>query len=99
MALEIIWSENAKDDLHRIYMFIKKEWTVRIADAFLNLCIEQTLLLSDVPYIGTRSPGKDNIRKILLTSHNYLYYEIENTSIIILAIIDTRSNPSSNPFN
>lgn len=42
---------------------------------------------------------KKNIRSILVTKHNKVYYRVEKGNLIIINIIDTRRDPAKNPFN
>jgi len=56
-------------------------------------------LLSEQPNLGSKVKSSVYTRTILITSHNRLYYRIENDKLVITNLIDTRRNPKNNPFN
>ncbi|MBP6324286.1 MAG: type II toxin-antitoxin system RelE/ParE family toxin [Chitinophagales bacterium] len=35
MAYEIVWTENAKEDLELIYDYLVRKWSERVAEKFL----------------------------------------------------------------
>lgn len=54
-----------------------------------------------MPEMGTPSVRYANVRRILLSRYNALYYQYEPESSILflLNIFDTRSDPAENPFD
>ena len=42
--------------------------------------------------------AKQNIRGLLITRHNSMYYKIKNDKVIIINMYDTRMNPKKNPY-
>ncbi len=54
--------------------------------------------LKEQPFIGKQSERKPEVRTVLITKHNKLYYKFTNNTIIILNIYNTRNNPKKNPY-
>ncbi len=66
---------------------------------FQNNFVRKLELLAIQPQIGVEVNSLKNIRSILITKHNRVYYRIEEDKIFVLNMIDTRKNPKKNPFN
>ena len=98
MAYQIIWTENAREDLKSIVEYLKAEWSVTIAENFLNECNSKIDLISHFPEIGIKSNESEAIHRILITKHNALYYLLEKNKITLLDFFDTRQNPEKNMF-
>jgi hypothetical protein len=45
------------------------------------------------------SERKPELRTILITKHNRLYYKFTNDRIIIINMFDTRKNPKKNRYD
>jgi len=54
--------------------------------------------LSKHPFIGAESEYFKDIRSILITKHNRLYYRIKEDTIEVINMYDTRANPNKNPY-
>lgn len=68
-------------------------WYDSVADNFIKKLYETIELLSEKPNSGLKLKEGNNIRTILITKHNRLYYRIEKDKLIIINLIDTRRNP------
>lgn len=90
---EIIWSPDAKSRFEEVYMYLLTEWSERVADNFRQQALDQIDLLATFPNLGVPVDHKYNLHKLLLTTHNYLYYLFNDGRIIIIDIIDTRQEP------
>jgi Txe/YoeB family toxin of Txe-Axe toxin-antitoxin module len=64
----------------------------------LNKMDKRIETLKKQPFIGKPSERKSEVRTILITKHNRLYYKFSNDTIIILNMYDTRRNPRKNPY-
>lgn len=93
MALQIKWTANALEDYRQIVEYLMEEWSVSIAEKFIDIVESRIETLSSYPYLGLASLKDSSIRSILLTKHNRLYYRITSTSIEVLDIFDTRQDP------
>ena len=98
MDHEIIWTENAREDLKSIYTYLQEEWSSGIAENFLVECYSKIDLISHFPYIGIQSEKINSVRRVLVTKHNALFYKLEKEKIIILDFFDTRQHPDKNSY-
>lgn len=98
MAFEVIWTELALEDVESIINYLTENWSDKIANEFNEILIDHLKMISDAPYAGIASSKEDNVRKILVTKHNALYYRIEVQKIVLLGFFDTRMNPNTNKF-
>ncbi len=94
MAYKIEWTENAKQDLKEIIEYLVEEWSVDVAENFVDKLDSMLELLENSPFIGTASNKKRGVRQILITRHNRLFYRISGDKIILLDFFDTRQDPS-----
>ena len=98
MAYEIKWTAIALEDYHSIIKYLSNEWSLSVAIDFKNIVNRKLNNLSQRPFSGIKSEKDPDIRSILFTPHNRLYYRILKNTIELLTIIDIRSNPAKNPF-
>ena len=93
MALKIIFNKRADLKLDKTLDYLKAEWSVRIANEFLENLYDTIDVLSIFPEIGTIIDNVRNIRGFLITKQIKVYYRVENEKLIILNFIDTRQKP------
>lgn len=94
MAYKIIWTETSVADLKKIIDYLKTNWSMKVAQDFQEKLQFRLKIIAENPISG---PIREtpNIRKILITKHNYLYYRLKDTEIIIDMLFDTRQNPEN----
>jgi plasmid stabilization system protein ParE len=93
MAYEIVWTKNAREDFHEIIKYLRKDWSHEIAENFVIEFYSKLDIISNYPFAGTVSLKEKDVRKILITKHNALYYKIEKDTIRLLDFFDTRQDP------
>ena len=98
MAYEVIISDEVFNTLNSIVLYLEKRWSKKVAENFLNTFYEKVDAITTNPNIGRRSAREPSIRKILITKHNMLYYEINSNRIELLTIFFTAQDPSKNIF-
>jgi len=90
MATEIRWSNNAIKDYHSTIEYLLIAWNEETAVRFIEITEYKIRQISSHPHIGIRSFHADNVRSVLITRHNRLYYRIISEEIIEIAnIFDT----------
>jgi len=99
MAYKIITKKRFENKVAKLLEYLYDEWGETFAYNFNQTLNESITLLSYQPAIGAQINALKNIRSILITKHNRVYYRIEENKIIIINMIDTRKNPKKNPFN
>jgi plasmid stabilization system protein ParE len=98
MENQIIYKKRFLNKLDKLLTYLEKEWNITVANEFLDKLEEKIRIIKLHPTIGGTS-AITNTRSILITSHNKIYYRIENNKIVVINMIDTRKNPKNNPFN
>lgn len=88
--LEVVWTNEALERLADVYLYLRLKWSATVADRFQHSVALKIRALRKQPYLGPISDKKVGLRKILLTPHNYLLYQVEGGTLYILNIIDTR---------
>lgn len=98
MAYEIVWSKNATQDLKKIIEYLRDEWSVDIAEKFIDKLDSILELLENAPYIGIKSEKRAGVRQILITRHNKLFYRLRGNTILLLDFFDTRQDPDKSIY-
>lgn len=98
MAYQIVWTDNAAEDYESVITYLYLKWNVAVALDFINIVNAKLDTLSLQPNIGLVTDDNENIRSILITKHNRLFYSITNNIIEVLDIFDTRQHPLKKPF-
>ena len=100
MAYKIISSYTFRKNLIALNMYLETNWSLSVAQDFHSIFVKVVLTLIEQPGIGSPSHKKKNVRKILITKHNRLYYRVkDNNSITLLTLFDTRQNPKKNRYD
>jgi len=86
------------EDYKQIINYLAINWNLKIAEKFIEIVDSKLRLLTKFPFIGIETNNNKTVRSILITKHNRLFYQINNETIEVLNIFDTRQNPESNPF-
>lgn len=69
-----------------------------MADDFSKELFNRLDTLSHQPFIGKPSNRKTNIRSILITKHNSVFYKVDGDEIKIVNMFDTRIHRRKNPY-
>ena len=98
MAIEIVWSANALQDLEKIIEYLLKFWNKKVALEFEYKLHTKIELLALQPRSGRTSTSFDKIKSLSITKHNRLYNLMSDSNIEILGIFDTRQDPVKNIY-
>lgn len=98
MAFEIILKKRFLNKLTKTLAYLEQEWSHEVAATFLKIIERRIEQLSQQPYLGVPSQKIKNVRGVLITKHNRMYYKIKGDYVFILNMYDTRMNPSKNPY-
>lgn len=82
----------------KVLAYLEKEWSHKVAKEFLLKIDRRIELLSTQPFIGASYTTIKDIRGLLITRHNRLYYKIKGETVIVLNMYDTRIKPKRNPY-
>jgi len=98
MAYKIIVKKKFTAKLIKLLFYLEAEWGKTVANRFENKVEKRLDNLSKHPFTGAESAYFKNVRSILITKHNRLYYRIRETTIEVINMYDTRMNLKKNPY-
>ncbi len=91
MAYEIIINKRFTNKLLRVLDYLEQEWNPKVANEFLDKVYVRIYTLQSNPFIGPPT-GILNVRSILITKQNRMFYRVDGNKVIILNLYDTRSD-------
>jgi len=94
MAAEFMieWSSRAKNDLASIYHFILERWTLREAEAMLDIVQGFERMVSHSPLIFKKSPTFPFCHLATLHRNLSAVYEFDGKTVYIITLFDNRMN-------
>ncbi len=87
---KVEWSNRARNDLDRIYHFILEQWTVREAEAMLDIVHDFEQLVSVSPLIFKRSPTFPYCHLATVHRNLSIVYRFDGETVFILTLFDNR---------
>ena len=98
MACKIEWTGTALNEYIRTLAYLSSGWGRRSVYSFADKVDRKASSVSFNPGIGRKSGRDPDVRRFVISRQNLLYYEVKEGTVIILALFDTRQNPSKNRF-
>ena len=98
MAYEIIFKKRFTNKLIKLLAYLEQEWSQQAATNFLKKTDHPIGQLSSQPFTGVPSEKIKDVRAVLITRHNRLYYKVKGKKVIILNMYDTRMNPKRKKY-
>ncbi len=91
MAYQVVWSNTAESDFDEIIEYISNKQSPEKGIDFIQLVYRKIDLIALMPFIGIESQKIKSIRRILLSKHYSLLYQIEKDTVILIRFLDNRS--------
>lgn len=87
MAISIVWSEEALEDIESIASYIEKDSPV-YASSVVSKFFEKAELLRENPKLGRIVPefSEESLREIFVYSYR-LIYEVKESAVVFVAVI------------
>ena len=98
MAYQIVVKKRFTNKVQKVLAYLEKEWSNKVAVDFIIKIDRRFELLSKQPYIGAPSKKIQDVRGMLITKHNRMYYKNKGDTVFILNLYDTRMSPAKNPY-
>jgi plasmid stabilization system protein ParE len=98
MEKAIIVTPKFNKDFDRIYKYLLKEWSAKVAYEFLDKIAQALRFIREHPSLGKQSQRKQGIRSIPVKPHNRIYFRNIGDKTFILSLFDMRQHPSRNPY-
>ena len=87
---EVVITDTAKYDLEQIALFLKTNFSARVKTNFLASFAKRLALLEQMPFMYPVSERNSDVRRCLIPKHTACFYQVTDTLILILAVLDTR---------
>jgi len=89
----IIWTEDAKNDLSKIILFYNERNGNTLYSKKLVDAVKKTLdLLKNHPFLGLKVKNLDNYRVLIIKNYK-IFYKVFPENIEIVLVWDNRQNP------
>ncbi len=92
---KVLWSKRAYNNLANIISYLEENWTEKEITKLsqkLDRCIS---IIERNPEAFPASHTKPELRRVVITKQNILYYKIDRNIIKLVNIFDTRRNPKN----
>ncbi len=96
MACQVIISDEVFSALNAVVLYPENRWSKKEAINFLTIFYEKVDTIAKNPSVGRKTIKNPAIRKILITKHNMLYYEVTGKQLALLSIFFMAQNPEKN---
>ena len=90
MVKEVVWLKKAGKNFNDILEYLVLDWSNQAAEEFYEKTFSVIENIKKFPDIGSTSNKQKDLRKFLITKHNYIIYRVLNNKLIISRIVDTR---------
>jgi plasmid stabilization system protein ParE len=90
MEKKIVVSKCFRKNTLKVFDYLMKEHSEKIAFSFLNKLQRRVELIIRHPEIGKPSHIRPNVRSVTLQPHNRIYYRLKINTIELLCLFDMR---------
>jgi plasmid stabilization system protein ParE len=90
---KILWTDNALKELEITIEYLEENWTEKELRNLALKLEEIVTLVSQNPNLFQVSDIKKEIRRVIILSHNTLYYRIADNQIEIISFFSNRQSP------
>lgn len=92
MALDVIISNRAEQNLDEIIGYLRENWSEKTKLNFLAQLSEKINQIAKMPYMCRASRKKKGLREAVINKYIILYYRVSSQAIEIVTIQDSRKN-------
>jgi len=98
MEKKIVITKRFRNNTLRVYQYLLKEFSKKTANSFLNRLEKRIEFIAANPEVGKASVKRQNVRSVLFTPHNQIFYRSQKNTIEILCLFDMWKNPTKKPY-
>lgn len=96
--MEVVWSRLARDTFAEVLQFIEELFNRKAAQRAADSVVEYANLLGTFPragYVDDLLSTEETEVRLMNCRKSAIYYTIEDQTVVIVAIFDTRRNPAA----
>jgi len=94
MKREIIFSKNSEKSLIDLLEYLELKWSTKVRVKFISKLDKSISLIQNEPEIFPKSQINKNQYRCVLSKQTTIYYKHNSKQVRILALFDTRQNPT-----
>ena len=98
MEKKIVITKRFRNNTLRIYQYLLKEFSAKTANNFLTRLEKRIDFIAGNPEVGKASAKRKDVRSVLFTPHNRIFYRCRTNIIEILCLFDMRKDPKKKPY-
>lgn len=95
---KVVITRRFRNNTLRVYQYLLKEFSTKTANYFLERIERRIDFIKRNPEVGKLSSKSKEVRSVLLTRHNLIFYRYRKNSIEILCLFDMRKDPQKKPY-
>ncbi len=95
MVKKVVFSPEANERLKEIILYLVNEWSVNSAEKFINILDDKLTHIVQFPLLYPVFKDISDIHFCVINKQITLYCRISESTIEIITLFDSRSNPSS----
>lgn len=95
---EVCITDTAKSDIEFIATFLETNHSNKAKVNFLVKLSEKLLFVEKAPFMYPASPKNPQIRRCVVQKNVICFYEVSDTTIYVLSVLDSRQDPENNKF-
>ena len=93
MALEVVWTDEAKVQLDEIITYLENNWTNKEIISFFRRLEEGLIQISENPHRFKQSDRMKGAREFQLFPHTTLFYSYNDRQVAVMVLWANRKNP------
>lgn len=86
MALTIVWSNEAEEQLDRIVEYLETNWTEKEIRKFFSRLEESLKAIANNPATYKNSLRKKGVKEFLITTHTSIFYTFDRKNLYVISI-------------
>ncbi len=98
MAYKIKQSKLFLGKTIKLLSYLEKRWGKKVAEEFKEVLDRKILQLAETPNIGINSIKMLDVKRVVITKHNKLFYNVKGKTIYLITLFDTRQHPNKNKY-
>jgi plasmid stabilization system protein ParE len=90
MALEIVWSLEAKEDYRATVNYLLDHYSDEVAERYTDKLFDALETLAQMPHIGRKHSELSAIRQQIVRPYTVVFYMVLPTQLIVVNLRDSR---------